>query len=57
MGLYRAVCAWLEAGATAKSGGAESDPKPEGNNFTRAEHAHSYRLLLQFRVRRPNVTA
>lgn len=37
--LYRAVCGWLEADAQAKTGG---EPQPEGNNFSQAEHAHSY---------------
>ncbi|MDQ0102340.1 hypothetical protein J2T10_001986 [Paenarthrobacter nicotinovorans] len=40
MRLYRAICAWLEAHAASMT--AEHDPQPEGNNFTQAEHAHSY---------------
>lgn len=44
MRLYNAVCAWIEAHAA--SMGAEPEPAtelhPEGNNFTQAEHAHSY---------------
>lgn len=36
--LYNAVCDWLEADAQAKGG----EPQPEGNNFTQAEHAHSF---------------
>jgi len=38
--LYRAVCSWLEADAASKGGDVE--PQPEGNNFSQAEHAHSY---------------
>lgn len=41
--LYRAVCLWLEADAIAKSDTAhDPGPQPEGNNFSQAEHAHSY---------------
>lgn len=43
MRLYKAVCAWLEAHAQ-QMGNEEtpSEPQPEGNNFSQAEHAHSY---------------
>lgn len=40
MRLYRAICAWLEASARAMD--TDHKPTPEGNNFTQAEHAHSY---------------
>lgn len=37
--LYNAVCDWLEADAQSRMG---NEPQPEGNNFTHAEHAHSF---------------
>jgi len=40
MRLYNAICGWLEAHAAAM--GADHEPVPEGNNFSQAEHAHSY---------------
>lgn len=40
MRLYRAICAWLEASASAMS---EPDEHwPEGAGEARSEHAHSY---------------
>jgi hypothetical protein len=43
MRLYAAICAWLEAHATSMgSDEPQREPQPEGNNFTQAEHAHSY---------------
>ncbi|MCC3277517.1 hypothetical protein LJ753_16760 [Arthrobacter sp. zg-Y20] len=46
MRLYKAVCAWLEANATQMSRTEPprepGEPHPEGNNFSQAEHAHSY---------------
>lgn len=41
MRLYHAICLWLEAAALEKMGGSE-EPRPEGNNFSHIEHAHSY---------------
>lgn len=41
MRLYNAVCSWLEAHA-ARMRHEPGEPVPEGNNFTQAEHAHSY---------------
>lgn len=43
MRLYRAVCAWLEA--QAQQMGREDvadEPRPEGDVYSQAEHAHSY---------------
>ena len=43
MRLYDAICGWLEAHATQMSTSqAPEEHHPEGNNFTRAEHAHCY---------------
>lgn len=38
--LYHAVCTWLEADAAAKTG--DTEPQPEGNNFTQAETGAVY---------------
>lgn len=40
MRLYNAVCAWLEAQASQM--GREDEPRPEGDVYSQAEHAHSY---------------
>lgn len=43
MRLYRAICGWLEAHAASMSAEpVQHEPHPEGNNFTQAEHAHSF---------------
>ncbi len=48
MRLYAAICSWLEAHAA--SMGAEIEPQREGNNFSQAEHAHSYSAAPELHV-------
>jgi hypothetical protein len=42
MRLYHAICTWIEASAMEKLMQGGDEPRPEGNNFTQLEHAHSF---------------